>query len=362
MTFIVDRLEINRYETISVPNLRAWNAADEMLVDYFDELSVLKKANPIILNDRFGYLTAHLYTSRPSTFCHLRSQMNSIEKNLVHLGFQIQSISPLLPLENWKKTQLVLMQMPKSLEFFEWLLVKSAQALTEDGQMVVGFMTKYFSEAFLKIAGKYFAEVHQSKALKKARLLILKSPLTIEPIPIFKTEIEFEGMRLHQYPGVFSKDRIDSATQFLVEHIQISAEENTMLDLACGNAVIAAVLKSRYPWLHVCAADDFKMAIESAKLNLSEADEVIWSNGWSNLVDRKFDVIVTNPPFHFEYEVNLMVPIQMMLDAYDHLNPGGSLWIVSNRHINYKSQLEKKFRIVEIVQQNKKFEITRAVR
>ena len=355
------RLVIDRYDSIAVPNLRAWNAADEMLVDYFDEISDSNKAAPIILNDRFGFLSAHLHASSPKTYCHLRSQLDRINKNLIHLGFEIHDVLPLLPFDEWPQSQVVLLQMPKSLEFFEWLLMKSAQTLTQDGQMVVGFMTKYFSDAFLKVAGKYFSKIEQSKAQKKARLLILKSPLPIESIPKSKTEIDFEGFTFQQYPGVFSKDRIDSATQFLLEHIQLNAEKN-ILDFACGNGVIASILKSRYPHIRVCAADDFTMAVESAKLNLSVSDEVIWTNGWSNLEDRKFDIIVTNPPFHFEYEVNLMLPIQMMLDAHDHLIPGGLLWIVSNRHINYKAQLEKKFRIVEIVHQNKKFEITRAVK
>jgi len=139
-------------------------------------------------------------------------------------------------------------------------------------------------------------------------------------------------------------------------------DEKSFLDIGCGNGVIGKYLLSKKDWEKAVLMDDSILATSSAALNLSAYDtaEIISQYSLDQFSDNQFDLVITNPPFHFEYEVDPSIAIHLMEDTHRILSAHGRLIIVANRHLNYKSQLSKWYNEVSILAENDKFVIYEA--
>jgi len=353
-------LNITRYPHTQNRSLRAWSAADEYILKRLEN-SAQKSKTAIISNDTFGFLTCHLQNYDPFIVIERQSQKRSIEKNLSQNGLKPDSIkwlSPLQPLPD--KADLGIISIPKSMELFRLYLRQIHSGLKENGEVICSFMTRHFTPQMLSVAGEFFEETDQSLAWKKARLLTLKKRKEIEEtellnrIPFTFKKGETEVVK--QYPGVFSSDHIDYATQFLMEHLELNENENCVLDLASGNGVIARAMQLEKPGIELHLMDDSILAVESSKLNLRpENTHFHWNDSLEEIGDLKFDLVVSNPPFHFEHEVNTEVAVDLFREVAGSLKPGGRFVCVANQHLGYRTHLKKFFTTFEIVTQNDKY-------
>ena len=233
-----------------------------------------------------------------------KSQLSAIELNCKanHLNFS-NSSDPISSLEN--KIGLALLKVPKSLALFELYLQHISQNSTTEVHVIVGYMTRHFSPKMIEIAEKHFEKVEQSRAVKKARTAILKGKKALVEANLIDS-LEYNNQTYQQYWGVFSAKHIDYATQFFLTHIKAGHADKHILDLASGNGIIANELLKKLPNSIVHLMDDSFLAVESAKLNVKgENVHHHFENNFSTFNDNTFDLIVTNPPFHFEYEINL---------------------------------------------------------
>ena len=345
--------KLDRYDLSRDRSLRAWSAADEYLLQTYKDLEV-KPLQLGIYNDRFGYLTCHLHTHKPTVITHLSSQEKAISANLAANG--LEALPYYKPLESLSaKLDLVLLKVPKSLDLFRLLLEDIVKSSTEDVTIICAFMTRHFSPKMIEIAESLFENAQQSRAYKKSRCLTLtsKKASTLKENII---TLQHDGHTYKQYPGVFSSNHIDYATQFLLEQLVIDSSTEKILDLGSGNGVIAKVSQQKAPDAEIHLVDDAYLAVASAKLNLS-GDNIHhhYTNELSHFEDASFDVIVTNPPFHFEHEINIQVPLFLFKECHRCLKTSGSLQLVANQHLNYKVHLEKIFGEVVIVGENDKF-------
>ena len=136
-----------------------------------------------------------------------------------------------------------------------------------------------------------------------------------------------------------------------------------ILDLASGNGVIAKELSKTWPSADYHLVDDSELAVASAKLNFSgENVHHLLDNQLNELEDNYFDFIVSNPPFHFEHDININVPIALFKQAYQKLKAGGEFQLVANTHLNYATHLVKLFKKVEEVAKNDKYVIYNCVK
>ena len=207
----------------------------------------------------------------------------------------------------------------------------------------------------LEIAGEYFEVVEQSLSKKKARLLILSKPKNVEK-KVFINTITQEKGEIKQYFGVFSAKKIDYATQFLIENLEPPEIVETVLDLACGNGILAKEVAKEFPAAEYHLIDDSMLAIESAKLNVRGDNYHFYhNNNLEDLGSNTMDYIVCNPPFHVEYEIDISLPLRLFRAAEKKLKPEGKFQVVANTHLNYKPHLEKIFKMVKVVHDNDKF-------
>jgi 16S rRNA G1207 methylase RsmC len=306
-----------------------------------------------------------LHNKEVITIWNYASQKKAVTQNLERNGLPVDMTTFKMPLDALDKVDLALIKIPKSLELFELYLQQIHQASTESIEVLCGFMTKYFNSSLLKIASKYFEDVSQSLAWKKARLLILKKPVGRKEKVDFdrfslkerRNSISWKGNVLQQYYGVFSSGKVDIGTQFLLEDLQIKDDEVEILDLASGNGVIAWQALQLNSKAKLTLLDDSILAIESSKLNLPSATQFICDDDLSQLPKNHFDLVLSNPPFHFEYENNIEVSLHLFKQVHSCLKSNGRFTLVANKHLNYRIHLQKYFKQVSQLKSNEKFEV-----
>jgi len=339
-------------------SLKPWNAADEYLIQFFDELDY-HDTTIAVCNDAFGLLTCYFNTQCYS-IVNNKSQENTIKSNLDSNAIPFQQERFLSPLDSLPTSiDYGLLKIPKSLELFELYLSQLSAALRSDGVLVCAFMTKYFTPAILEIADRFFDDVSQSKAQKKARLLLLKGvKATQETLPLIHSIDCPPFPPLKQYYGVFSAKHIDYASQFLIEHINLKDSDQTVLDLASGNGVLASRIRHLNPHCKLHLLDDSFLAIASSKMNLEANNTTFYhQDNLAHFETNYFDYVISNPPFHFEYEINISIPLRLFKEVHRCLKDTGCFQLVANKHLNYKTHLSKLFSKVVIDAENNKFVI-----
>ena len=168
-------------------------------------------------------------------------------------------------------------------------------------------------------------------------------------------------------PGIFAWDRIDVASALLAEHLPASLRGRAA-DLGAGFGYLSAELLTRCP--NVTALDVYEAenrALELARVNLKQFEARVTLNyRWHDVsigLPDEYDVIVTNPPFHAQRGIDRPdIGKRFIAVAADSLRPGGSLWLVANRHLPYEQVLSDSFDSVRTVVQQHGYKIIAAVR
>lgn len=169
---------------------------------------------------------------------------------------------------------------------------------------------------------------------------------------------QIDNIKVHALPGVFSHNELDIGSDLLLSTLTEPMSGN-LLDLACGNGVLAAVIGSQNPDMTLTLSDVSASAIDSSIATL-EANtlkgKVITSDVYSD-IDDKFDWIVSNPPFHDGLNTSYSAVENMILQAPKYLKKGGRLRIVANAFLPYPDLLDKAFGGHELLAKTGKFKV-----
>ncbi len=348
-------ITLDRYPSTSNRSLKPFNNADILA---FKSLSAAKDVRSVhVFNDRFGFWNCSIRNASVNTIWSFASEKKAIQQNLKRNNLQYNESTFFKPLDPLRNVELALIRIPKSVELFELYLRQIHKASHKSTIAICGFMTKYFNASLLKVASRYFEDVTQSLAWKKARVLVLKNPRSIVDYPEITNSIVWKENSLQQYYGVFSSNKIDYGTQFLLEDLYVDTNELEILDLASGNGVIAFEALQLNPNARVTLLDDSILAVESSKLNIHSKANFICDDDFSQLKKRHFDLVLSNPPFHFEHENNIEVSLKLFKQVYDILKEEGRFVLVANKHLNYATHLKKLFSSVLHIKSNDKFEV-----
>ncbi len=179
--------------------------------------------------------------------------------------------------------------------------------------------------------------------------------------------VTLRGMPITVYsrPGVFSWDHVDEATALLADHMTVNPGES-VLDLGCGSGGLG-VTAARLSGTGVVRLVDADIeAVRSTRGTIEVSGQkncsVEISDVASAVIDERFDVVVTNPPFHVGKATNLELPQQFIRDAFEVLNPGGRLYLVANRTLPYEAMIETQFGAVTTVHDGQRFKVLSAIR
>ncbi len=350
------RFRIKRYPETGNRSLRAWNAADEFLLDIVADENLAPR-KMLIVNDRFGFLSTLLHDKEPLSVLSYHSQEQAHILNQTENKAPVDESLWLNPLDRWPENiEMGLIKIPKSMDLFRFYLHKISQSLAADGVVYAAFMTRFFTPQMVTIAKEYFEYVEQTKAWKKSRVMAMSKKKAL-PQRDFVHQVKTEnGIVLHNYPGVFASRTVDTASRLLLDHLQIPENTQRVLDLASGNGVMAATILKRLPEAEMNLLDDFSLAMESSKLTVDGKNcRFHYNDNMDGFAPDYFDLIVSNPPFHFEYETNIEISLNLFKGASRCLKATGLFQVVANRHLNYKTHLVKLFSDVTVVAGDDKF-------
>jgi 23S rRNA (guanine1835-N2)-methyltransferase len=345
--------------------------ADEMLLDWAYETAGTTELEAIgIYHDRAGVLCTCVRAQNKRFVSN-----SSRHYDLLTSCYQKNDLTPIpgstSPLEEpTQGFKINVLQVPKSLELFELYLHQLAATAGPETQVACAFQTRHFTPRLLEIAGKYAGEIIQSRAYKKARLLLLHD---FKPTALsLLSEVVYGDVIYQQYPGVFSASHIDYATQFMLDEwatnsllAEIDAP-GEILDVGCGNGIIGDYLLARYSEAKLTATEISHVAAGSARLNLAthgfedRATVMIAATVREVEHPKRFDLIVTNPPFHDEYQTDISVSLELFNEASERLTATGYLVVVANRHLNYLTHLRRYFDEVLTVAENEKYIVYRS--
>ena len=368
--------ELARYPHREKETLRAWDAADEYLLNYFYEEyennTQNQKKNILLINDGFGALTIALSEHKLTVWTDSWISQKSIQSNCILNNVSIESVvikdSMDTPVANF---DFVLIKTPKSHAMLEDQLARIKPFLSEKTSVIAAAMAKSIHTSTLNLFENYIGLTKTSLAKKKARLIFSQVDENIpdKKSPYPKTYVlENTGYKIINHANVFSREKLDVGTRFFLQHIPQSDKHKNIIDLACGNGVVGLIAAEKNPDAEIMFIDESYMAVASAKENMSLNMENYMSaqfkvnDGLTGVEKESADLILNNPPFHQNNAIGDEVAWQMFKQSKQVLKKNGELWVIGNRHLGYHVKLKKIFNHCEVIATNKKFVILRAIK
>jgi 16S rRNA (guanine1207-N2)-methyltransferase len=183
----------------------------------------------------------------------------------------------------------------------------------------------------------------------------------VQPAVIQETVRGFE-LRLATQPGVFAHRAIDPGSRLLIESMRVSPAARA-LDLGCGYGVIGIVAAKLATRGHAVLVDSdiraTRLARRNLELNAVTNAEVILGDGVHDLPPKaRYDVVACNPPTHAGREVL----DDLVAGAYRVLRPRGALYLVINRLLSLRREVERVFGNVDTLAKSKGYVVIRAVK
>ncbi|WP_390592825.1 methyltransferase [Simiduia litorea] len=366
----------SRTNTPNEQNLRAWDAADELLLEHLAEVGVPESAKVLILNDQCGALATALVMAQGasgSVQCATDSFLSTqaAQKNVTANGGDLTRVTWLNSLDQAQgPIDLLLIKLPKNLSLLEDQLYRYRDHITPNTKIMAAGMVKHMAAGVFTLFESILGATKTSLAKKKARLIFCQpDPTQWQAATALKTQylLENTNYQIIIYPNVFSRESLDIGTRFFLQHFPKKVDAEKIADIGCGNGVLGLVAAGKYPEATIDFYDESYMAVACAEENFTRA----WpdraasfrvDDGMSSATPGSYQLIVCNPPFHQHNVVGDFVALQMFRDAKLALQQGGEFWLVGNRHLGYKEHIKHLFGNCMVVASNQKFVVLKAIK
>ncbi|PPI86144.1 class I SAM-dependent methyltransferase [Marinobacter maroccanus] len=374
LVFSQGRLTLSRPGTAD-PTLRAWDAADELLLEAaLDAAAGFDEPRVLIVDDQFGALALGLSRFSPTIVADSAVLPVALAKNV--------SFNPAFPVAepvySWINPpaglfDLVVLRIPRQADYLAWLLRWLNGVISDSGVLLAGGMIKHLPAKSVEV----FAEAVQTEqvlpARKKARAIrCRKGAASLAGWPGAWKGYAVTGrngdVEVEALPAVFAREKLDIGSRLLVPHVAKVASTlkagDSVLDLACGNGVLGLTALAERDDLQLGFSDVSSQAVLSARHNVEQAfpgANAIFSHcDGIDAGTNACDLILLNPPFHEGGVVGDHIALRLFEQASQHLRPGGRLLMVGNRHLGYHRSLRRYFSSVEQLDASPKFVVFRA--
>lgn len=410
MDFAYARLR--RFPDVEAPNLQAWDATDELLVQRALG-SGATGAEIAVIGDAYGAITLSLVaTGLTGIRVHqdLMTGRRALARNAAALGLESEnpdeldaarragqrnagagaddpgSPAPFAPCELdaslLSGARLVLLQLPKALAELEEIADAVARWAAPDVVLVAGGRVKHMTLAQNEVLGRRFARVQAERAVRKSRLVVASGPLPVPAEPPFPVRqghrLPFAALTLVAHGGVFAGTRLDIGTRVLLEVLaEVSSARprrdggdrsgRLVVDLGCGTGALAAAYALAHPDACVIATDRSAAAAASARETMiangiADRVTVMHDDAASDLPAAVADVVLLNPPFHLGSSIHTGAAVRLFEAAARLLRTGGELWTVYNSALAYRAELGRLVGPTEQLRRTSKFTVTRSIR
>ncbi|HEX3053886.1 MAG TPA: methyltransferase [Aggregatilineaceae bacterium] len=253
-----------------------------------------------------------------------------------------------------------LFEIPKGREYVRAYLWTVAQTLKPGGLLYLGGANDAGAKTAIKDADELFGRAAVLGYKSSERVAVAIRPDTLQLPAEWDRPAEAQTRQIVRpdgeitivtQPGVFSWDHLDKGTELLLDHLGVKAGDE-VLDIGCGYGIIG--IAAARVGANVVMVDDDLLAVRCAQgtvaANGLEAQcTVIASDVTSEIHGRKFDLVLSNPPFHKGLDVTTGITQRLVNEAADVLKPGGRLRIIANRFLPYDRMLRERFGHVQRV-------------
>jgi len=357
--------------------LRAWDAADVLLLRHLVDERVDLDGSVVILNDAWGALATDLAEQEPTSITDSHVSQLATRANLAHnrLDARVAVVDGLGPPP--PRIDVLLVRVPKSLALLEDQLRRLAPALHPATAVVGASMTRNLHTSTLAVFERVLGPTRTSLAERKARLVFAVPDPTLDPGPSpwpSTFTVAPDGLAVTSHAGVFAGDHLDIGTRLLLDHLPVATGARTVIDLGCGNGIVGTRHAQADPDAHVRFVDESFRAVASAEITFCAAlgpgraadfvvgDGILAPATGAPPARGSVDLVLNNPPFHRDHGVGDATAWQMFHDAHAVLRTGGELWVVGNRHLGYHAKLRRIFGRADVVASTPKFVVLRATR
>lgn len=371
------QLKLDRYPPEQkTRSLQAWDAADELLINYAIQ-HLPKEQTPLLLvNDLFGALACALHAWQPLQWSDSYLSQLATQHNLQQNGLSpVQQVASSEPCPAFSA---VLLKLPGNHSFLRFQLRQLKQQLTHGMSLIAAAKAKDIHPNLLQIFAEEIGPVSASLTEKKCRLITavcdknLPTPLKPQFPLVWPVELPLADgsltLNIINHANVFAREQLDIGARFFLQHLPAVQAKQRVIDLGCGNGVIGLAVLAAEPLAQILFCDESYMALQSARDNVSQHFpsvndcEFLVDDCLSQQDDLSADYILCNPPFHQQQAVTDHIAWQMFADARRVLKVGGRLRIVCNRHLGYGEKLTRLFGGCIHVASNAKFSVFEAIR
>jgi len=369
------------------PNLRAWTAADELLLqEAYIRMEAAPDTRVLVVDDQYGALTLGLSLFAPDVVAD-GAQLN--EALAVNARQNRGTVAP-EQIYSWLQPpvgayDLILLRVPRAADYLAWLLRWANGALKPDGIILAAGMIKHLPDRSVDVFAGVVEVQNVSRAVKKARMMTCgRGEARLDGWPGawkgYELELELQGrlagglghrdVRVDAMPAVFAREKLDIGTRLMLPHLKSvlksCAPGALVLDLACGNGVLGLSALAAQPDIEMIFSDVSSQAILSAQRNAEAAfpdAKTLFMHADGICGDKgPFELILLNPPFHEGGVVGDHIALRLFEQASQSLSETGRLIMVGNRHLGYHRSLQRFFPHVRQLDASPKFVVFEAWR
>ncbi len=351
---------LRRHPDVEAPNLQAWDATDRLLLE-----AAPARMEPdtrlTVIGDRYGALTlgalGTLGVRRVRVHEDLITGERALRNNAAELGFEAAAHGAVdatgfeqLPLGErlLSGAALVLLQLPRTLAELEEIAAAVARYAAPDVVLLAGGRIKHMSLAMNAVLERHFETVQPQLARQKSRIILAsgaRQPETHEWSPAVERLAELD-LDVAAHGAVFAGAKLDIGTRYLLTFMPEMPQAGHAIDLGCGTGILAAMYARQNPASTVTATDRSAAAVASARATarangLEDRITALQDDAMSTLPAGSAELVLLNPPFHLGASVHAGAGIKLFEAAARVLAPGGELWTVFNRHLQYLPALER---------------------
>ncbi|WP_339806661.1 methyltransferase [uncultured Marinobacter sp.] len=363
-------------------SLRAWDAADEQLIE--EALTRLVPGQRIVvMDDSHGALSLGLHSLAPRVLADSAGLADALSVNAQANKLPVPELNSWCDQTLWHPRggggleaatlDAVIFKVPRQLDYLEMLLRWANSRLKPGGLLLTGGMIKHLPSRSVRLYQKLVETEQVLPAKKKARLVACHpgTDALEHWNGLWRGYRLPSGLNLQALPAVFGRETLDSGAGLLLPVIADAVRDLSpgirVLDLACGNGVLGLSALQVNSGLALTFADISSQAIVSVSRNLEQLqtaetspDAGFFHSDGVPAGAGKFDLVLLNPPFHEGGAVGDHIALRLFADVAASLAPGGRMLMVGNRHLGYHQSLQRSFSSVRQLAADPRFVVFEA--